>query len=167
MLSRRYSPHQKCCEVLQWSHMNVKDCNYPDFHTYWTLHLPIHNKCMISLLFTISRSNFENVKSLFFWKQLFHNDVFLRRAIVGWNILSVLRYNLHRFVLVSVNTRTNVKKRFTKPAADLYSNAVPSNLSTKCVRTACSKIVELNRLVTSCYRPAIQQFVDKLKVTTL
>jgi hypothetical protein len=35
----------------------------------------------------------------------------------------------------------------------------------------CYKVVELNRLVTSCsntcYRPAIQQFVNTLRVTTL
>jgi hypothetical protein len=44
---------------------------------------------------------------------------------------------------------------------DVFALLVPSLLTT------CYKAVELNGLVTSCYRPAIQQFVNKLRVTTL
>ena len=50
---------------------------------------------------------------------------------------------------------------------DVFALLVPS-LLTSCKRLVdnfCYKVVELNILV--CYRPAIQQFVNKLCVTTL
>jgi hypothetical protein len=53
----------------------------------------------------------------------------------------------------------------TTSQQDVFVLLVPSLLTT------CYKVVKLDRLVTSfpttCYRPAIQQFVNKLRVTSL
>ena len=90
---------------------------------------------------------------------------------------SVINALVHASILTHLIKNAQVTTNLHAEAKICYSN----NLSTRCARTACSqlvtwqvyrqrlvgnllyKAVKLDRLIlTTCYRPLIQQFVDKL-----
>ena len=60
------------------------------------------------------------------------------------------------YFIYTVYTANSKKVVALQTLQDVFALLVPGLLTT------CYKVVELNRLVTSCYRPAIQQFVNKL-----